>query len=436
MCKKLLIPTAIAVITLPFSQTALASAQWDYLELGYTFDGELDVGEETLDYKGYNIDASTSFNSDAFFFRGQATSYATTSEDVLIADTDITVTDWLSIGPGLHHTSQVGGMDLDIWGQFTLNRAAFIAVATKGVGAAVGARLNITPKIETSLSYRFANTERRYNNGNTSFDPSLWTLEALYHVTPSSAIRLAYSDGTADVEGSPLTLDPTKIDISEVQLGYRYVFGAAGKAAREEPKPLSFNFVQFEYVFGGDAALESGNTKLDFDVLRGYSVKGAFEFCHMFYFGGEVLNVDYEGSVGGPDEEIFSVSDMAFFGPGAHIGVDGVVQAYAQIGLQRTHYLYVPLDGYGIKLGAKAKAGIMEFNLWYQQGDTDGEISNETLTLKPKLYGAEVAVEFSPNAPELVLGYMSGKLEGDLDDGITTIDIEPDNTSIGFRQRF
>lgn len=437
MCKKLLSPIAIAALTLSFPQILLAGQSWDYVELSYTFDGELDTdATKELDYKGFTLDVSSSFNSGAFFLRGQSTSYTTSDEELLLPDTDITVVDWTSIGPGIHHTSKVGGMDLDLWGQFTLNRAAFIAVATKGAGAALGARLNVTPEFETSLSYRFASTDRQYSGTRTVFSPSVWTLEALYHLTPSSALRLAYSDGSADIEGGPLSFMHESIDISEVQLGYRYVFGTQGKSKREDPKPLSFNFVQLDYAFSGDTSIKTGNQKQDFDLSRGFAVKGAFEFCDMFYFGGEVLTFDYDGSVGGPDEDIFTVNDMSFFGPGAYLGITENLQAYAQIGLQKVHYLYVPLEGYGAKIGAKAKIGPAELNAWYQYGDTDGEVNTQTLTLEPTLYGLEVAVELAPKMPELVLGYMDGKFEGDLENTTTTLDMKPSTTSLGVRFRY
>jgi hypothetical protein len=436
MCKKMLFPTTILAIIFSYPQALFADNRWDYVELSYTFDGELDTDVSKLDYKGSTLDVSSSFNSDAFFLRGQATSFSSSDETLLLPDTDITIADWTSIGPGIHHTSQIGGMDLDIWGQFTLNRAAFIAVATKGVGAALGARLNVTPDFETSLSYRHATTDRSYSGVRTVFNPSVWTLEALYHLNPSSALRLAYSDGSADIEGGPLTFASESIDINEVQLGYRYVFGAQGKSAREEPKPLSFNFVQLDYVFSGDTSIETGNQKQDFDLSRGFAVKGAFEFCHMFYFGGEVLTFDYDGSVGGPDEDIYTVNDMSFFGPGAYVGITENIQAYAQIGLQTVHYIYVPLEGFGAKVGARAKIGPTELNAWYQYGDTDGDVNNQTLMLEPTLYGVELALEFAPKMPELVIGYMDGKLEGDVEDTTTTLDIDPSHASLGVRFRY
>lgn len=426
----------IASTSLLICSTLTAGQRWDYLDLSYTFDGELATNSTDPEYKGPTLDASTSLNSNLFFLRGQSTSYASDDEFGIIPNSDSTFVDWTSIGPGMHHSNRIGQMNLDLWGQVTMNRAVFASTATKGMGAALGARFHIAPNFETSLSYRQAKADRNYNGGKIIFNPSLWTLETLYFLTPSSAVRFAYSNGRADIEGGTLELKPESIDINEMQIGYRHIFGMHEKPDHETPKHLTFNFIQMDYIFNGGISIQTRTITRKLDVSRGLAIKGAFEISRTFFFGGEILTFDYDGALIPNQNNVFSINDMSFFGPGAYFRLTDSAQIYAQIGLQKVHYIYVPLEGYGVKAGAKAKIGSAELHAWYQYGKTDGKIDGLTMTLKPNLYGAEIAIEFAPKMPELVIGYTDGKFEGDIGTPLQPLTMSQRTTSLGVRFRY
>ncbi len=444
MNKRLSLSIAIAVGCIANPTIANAASSWDYLDLGYSFSGEFEVdepGADPVDYKGYTIDTATSFNSDMFFLRGMSNSTISDGDDVGVDETDISVAEWTSVGPGLHFPVAVGGMGLDLWAQLTLNQAVVVASSVSGHGGALGARLSVSPQFETSLSYSFSSMDGDTNGDQSHFDPSLITLEGLYFISPAHAIRLGYTTGDADVEGSVLGFPDTRVDLTEFQLGYRHIFGADTGAAgnKQPPAPLSFNFVQFGYVFAGDSTIKGNGGTVDFDIASGFEIRGAFEIGDIAYFGAEFIRLGAKADGVAPgigvDGDDISITDSMAFGPGVHLPLAEIATLYAQAGLNRKHYAYAPLDGYFGRIGVRARASMVEANIWYQKGKVEGELFGDTLELDGATYGADLALEFAPGAPELVLSYSSADddlLYPSLDDG----SVEVTRTSIGMRQRF
>ena len=437
MSGKLSLAAAIAVATTTLSGITHAAASWDYAEADIILNGKYDPdGGDSVDFDGYAFDASTSFNSEMFFLRGRSNSVKTNDRN-LSANNDLTLGEWTSIGPGFHFPTAVGGMGLDLWAQLTLDQGVLLATAVDGIGGSVGARLNITPSFEAALSYQMSSMDGSIGGVDTSLEPNTYTLEGLYYVTPSSAIRLGYTTGSADLDGSLSGFNKNSMDLSEIQFGFRHVFDAekAGNN-RSKPDPLSFNYFQLTYIFSGDSSIKATSTDYQFDAQRGYGIDAGFEVGDILYFAGNTTRIAYEDKDGGlalPGDNI-SVSDSYFFGPGAHFALTDNLEVYGQAGMDRMHFLYVPLDGYGIKVGGRVRLGMAEVNLHYLKGKVDGEYNNETLKYDGDQYGADVALEFSPDYPELVVSYTDGSYDLKYPNAKGNVDFK--QTAIGMRQRF
>ena len=67
-------------------------------------------------------------------------------------------------------------------------------------------------------------------------------------------------------------------------------------------------------------------------------------------------------------------------------------------------------------------------------GRTDTKVGNDTVDIDPEMLGLDVAIEFAPDAPQLVLGYVDATNE--LKIGSTDADVDYDHFSIGVRKSF
>lgn len=214
---------------------------------------------------------------------------------------------------------------------------------------------------------------------------------------------------------------------------------AAGSAQAAEP--LSFNYIGFDYVISGDTTFDvSTGASESFDLTRGYGIKGAFEIGDIFFVTGEVLNLDYDdednalGVVAG--SKAIALNDYTFIGAGAHMPVGDMVEVYGALGLIRPMFLNIAADGFGVKLGGRVAAGMTEIDLWYQVGQAEMDINGNTADNDPSMFGLDVAINFAPDAPQLVLGYADGKFAVDTDGAGLDVDMDFDHFSIGVRKTF
>src|SRR5690606_20401802 len=109
---------------------------------------------------------------------------------------------------------------------------------------------------------------------------------------------------------------------------------ATGSAQAADP--LSFNYIGFDYVISGDTTFDiSTGVSEDFDLTRGYAIKGAFELGDVFFVTGETLQLDYddaEGMLGVISaSEALALNDYTFIGAGAHMPVGEVVEVYGAV---------------------------------------------------------------------------------------------------------
>lgn len=214
---------------------------------------------------------------------------------------------------------------------------------------------------------------------------------------------------------------------------------AAGSAQAAEP--LSFNYVGFDYIVGGETTFDiSSGASESFDLTRGYSIKGAFEMGDIFFVTGETLNLDYDdsddalGVIAGSDA--VALNDYTFIGAGAHMPVGDMAEIYGALGLIRPMFLNIAGDGFGVKLGGRVAAGMTEIDLWYQVGQADMDIDGDSVDNDPSMFGLDVAINFAPDAPQLVLGYADGEFAVDTNGAGLDVDMDFDHFSIGVRKAF
>lgn len=214
---------------------------------------------------------------------------------------------------------------------------------------------------------------------------------------------------------------------------------AAGSAQAADP--LSFNYVGFDYVVSGDTTFDvSGGASESFDLTRGYAIKGAFELGDIFFVTGETLQLDYDdsddvlGVIAG--SEAVALNDYTFIGAGAHMPVGDMVEIYGALGLIRPMFLNLAGDGFGVKLGGRVAVGMTEIDLWYQVGQAELDIDGDNVDNDPSMFGLDVAINFAPDAPQLVLGYADGEFAVDTDGAGLDVDMDFDHFSIGVRKAF
>jgi len=205
--------------------------------------------------------------------------------------------------------------------------------------------------------------------------------------------------------------------------------------------PLSFNYIGFDYVVAGDTTFDSsGGGSVELDLTRGYGIKGAFEVGDIFFVTGETLQLDYDdsddalGVIAG--SEAIALNDYTFIGGGAHMPVGDMVEVYGAVGLIRPMFLNFAADGFGVKLGGRVAAGMTEIDLWYQVGQAELDIDGNDVDNDPSMFGLDVAINFAPDAPQLVLGYVDGEFAIDTNGAGLDADIMFDHFSIGVRKAF
>ncbi|MCG8394500.1 MAG: porin family protein [Pseudomonadales bacterium] len=218
-------------------------------------------------------------------------------------------------------------------------------------------------------------------------------------------------------------------------LAFAALAGATGHAFAEAP---SFNYVQFDYVISGDTEVDpDGVPSETLDLQRGLGIQGAFEIGDYVMVMGRHMALDYEDetgiTIGSVDNA--AVNDMTFIGVGAHMPLADMLDIYGAVGFSRPTFVSVAGEGYGLEIGARANFEMVTASLWYNMGRTDTKAGTDTIDIDPELLGLDVAIEFAPEAPQLVLGYVDATNELEL--GPTTkADINYDHFSIGVRQNF
>lgn len=208
-------------------------------------------------------------------------------------------------------------------------------------------------------------------------------------------------------------------------------------AATAQAETPSFNFVQFDYIVSGDASADLGGGTGTVDVNQGYGLQGAFEIGELAFVTGRSIDLNYDdkdGDIFGPSDSIV-FTDMTFVGAGVHVPVADIAEIYGALGFARPTVAFYAGEGFGVEVGARANVGMAEVGLWYQTAKTSNKASGEDLDIDPSILGLDVAFNFSPDAPQLVLGYMDGKntLKGDTG---PDLDVDFKNFSIGVRKTF
>jgi len=199
----------------------------------------------------------------------------------------------------------------------------------------------------------------------------------------------------------------------------------------------SFNYVQFDYIVSGDTEVKSAGASESFDLQQGYGLQGAFEIGDYAFVMGRHMSLDYEDDIGlglGADLDNAVMNDMTFIGVGGHYLVADLVDLYGAVGFSRPTLLNIAGEGYGLEIGARANFGMVNAGLWYNMGRTDTKAGGDSLDIDPELLGLDVAIEFAPDAPQLVLSYVDAKHEVKI--GNDKLDAEYDHFSIGVRKTF
>jgi hypothetical protein len=210
--------------------------------------------------------------------------------------------------------------------------------------------------------------------------------------------------------------------------------GAISQTATAEAP--SFNYVQFDYVVSGDSEIKSGGVSESFDLEQGFSLQGAFEIGDYGMVLGRHMSLDYEDDLGlaiaAVDNAVFN--DLTFIGVGAHFPLADMLDVYGAVGFSRPTFVSIGGQGYGLELGARANFEMITASLWYNMGRTDTKSGPDTVDIDPEVLGLDVAIEFAPDAPQLVLSYVDATHELEL--GTTELDAEYDHFSIGVRKTF
>lgn len=199
----------------------------------------------------------------------------------------------------------------------------------------------------------------------------------------------------------------------------------------------SFNYVQFDYIVSGDTEIKSGGVSESLDLQQGLGLNGAFEIGDFAFVMGRHMSLDYEDDLGlslASEIENSVVNDMTFVGVGGHYLVGDLVDLYGAVGFSRPTFLNISGEGYGLEIGARANFEMITASLWYHMGRTDTKVGNDTVDIDPEMLGLDVAIEFAPDAPQLVLGYVDATNE--LKIGSTDADVDYDHFSIGVRKSF
>lgn len=214
----------------------------------------------------------------------------------------------------------------------------------------------------------------------------------------------------------------------------------AGSAQAADP--LSFNYVEFDYVVTGDTtfSVSGGGGSINFDLTRGYAIKAAFELGDLFFVTGETLQLDYDdsdndlGLLAGSDAD--ALNDYTFIGAGVHMPIGDIVEVYGALGLIRPTFLNFAGNGFGVKLGGRVSAGMAEIDLWYQVGQAEMDLDGNSVDNDPSMFGLDVAINFAPDAPQLVLGYTDAKFAVDTGGAGLDVDMDFDHFSLGIRKTF
>ncbi|MED5387577.1 MAG: outer membrane beta-barrel protein [Pseudomonadota bacterium] len=199
----------------------------------------------------------------------------------------------------------------------------------------------------------------------------------------------------------------------------------------------SYNYVQFDYIVSGDSEIDTGPASESLDLQQGYGIQGAFEIGDYVMVMGRHMSLDYEDEIGfiiGDVVDNSVVNDMTFIGIGGHVAVTDMLSLYGAVGFSRPTFFSIAGEGYGVEVGARANIEMVTASLWYNASNTDTDVGNDTVDIDPEMLGLDVAIEFAPDAPQLVLGYVDATNE--LDVGTAEADIDYDHFSIGVRKTF
>ena len=206
-------------------------------------------------------------------------------------------------------------------------------------------------------------------------------------------------------------------------------FSAPGHA--EAP---SMNYVQFDYLVSGSAdPSDLSMLTKNADVAGGYNVAGSFALNDMFFVSGESLTPSLDASDdGGPD--MASAADQTFVGAGIQMPVADSMLVYGQAGLARATFVNEAGHGFGFKVGARARLGQVDLGAWYRMMKTSVDDGTDSYDIDPSAFGVDAAISFSPDAPQLVLGYQDGSTDVSSD----TLDgsLDYNHFSIGVRKTF
>lgn len=402
---------------------------YDYFQVGYIINSNLedDSGDE-VDGNGLDLEVTRSVG-DNFFVR-----VASMTPDYRFNGLDQTFGDWSQVAAGAYlpllHTRQ-HGYPLDVWAQVSYDRIGLQGLATTGYGLAAGLRFAPFKRLELNGAVRYADTSGDLGGSDIDLSPLIFSLDAVYHLSPRIAMTATYRGGEFEVDaGTP----QSDAELSQFSLGLRYFYGVETDDLPALPvdPPTSYNYVQASYVVDGDISAGGG----DIDTGGGIGLEASALFADNIFLRGVFSTVDYDA---GANDAV--LSDMAFIGPGVRYGrAFGEIHAdvYGQLAYDRLVIGGLVADGYGGEVGTRVKLlpGV-EFNAWYRYSRT--EFDDNNADADPQLYGARLLLSLPNQAAlsryALVIDYRDGEIE--LDQAIAGgADLDVSALSVGLRARF
>lgn len=410
---------------------------YDYFQVGWIIDAEVeDINDEDVDGEGITLDASKSLG-ELFYLRGS--SWAPNYDDDLVGSTEFALTDWQSVAVGLREeVLDRGSTHLDVFLQAGYDRlqvgGPLIAEPATGYGLAGGLRLKVN-SFEVDLHARYADAEA----GDYDVEPLLYGLDVRYRVTPNLALSVGYAEGDAEIKNSGLGIDEEP-DLSMFTAGLRYYYGlpwSSSRAAPEDPV-TSYNYLQFDYVVDGEVDIDDGvNDALDVD--RGIGLEASYLLTSNLFLRAQNWTFDY--GVAGSTTDLV-LTDMLNVGPGLRYGMPvgkSYVDGYLQVTYDRMNLAGFATEGYGGEAGLRwmVLPGL-EFNAWYREGRSEGDVGTGDLDVDPSLWGLRLVM--GPENAEkwddidFVISFTDG--EFDVDDGTTEEDIDFDALSFGVRYSY
>jgi len=200
---------------------ANADISYDYIQVDWIADGEIDGAVGSADYDGFAIEGSALLHPNVFV-TGKANFTDVDSGSVGLGGGSVDVSvDTLSIGPGLRMPLATGQSALDLYGTVTYEEMDLGGLTSNGFGVDAGLRWQPMPGLEINPNIGYVDYGE-FDGTDLELDGERYGVRGIFNLTDNAAVVVDYRAFRGEASSGG---DSGDVDFEdEIHIGARWNF--------------------------------------------------------------------------------------------------------------------------------------------------------------------------------------------------------------------